>query len=65
MIPRIFNALPAQVKMISDDKVFICKIREITLKRQFYDMNEFFICNFESVLTCNTLTYFKSPKCKY
>ena len=49
MIPRIFNALPVYVKMISDDKNFLCKIREITLKRQFYDMDEYFVCNFESV----------------
>ena len=48
MIPRIFNALPRYVKMIVDDKKFICKIREIVLERQFYDMNEFFVCNLES-----------------
>ena len=48
MIPRIFNALPINVKLINDDKEFICKIREIALQRQFYDMDEFFVCNFES-----------------
>jgi Reverse transcriptase (RNA-dependent DNA polymerase) len=47
MIPRIFNALPINVKMINDDKQFMCKVREITLVNQFYDLNEFFVCNFD------------------
>jgi hypothetical protein len=26
---------------------FICKIREIVQRHQFYDMNEYFICDFD------------------
>jgi hypothetical protein len=40
MIARIFNMLPVPVKMLEDNKQFICKIREIVNKNQFYDMNE-------------------------
>ena len=47
MIARIFNMLPTPVKMIEDKKDFICKIKEIVYKQQFYDMNEFFVCNFD------------------
>jgi hypothetical protein len=47
MIARIFNMLPVPVKMLEDKKQFMCKIREIVYKYQFYDMNEFFNCEFE------------------
>jgi Reverse transcriptase (RNA-dependent DNA polymerase) len=46
MIARIFNALPINIKLIEEPKQFLCKIREIVYKYQFYDMNEFFICEF-------------------
>jgi hypothetical protein len=46
MIPRLFNALPESVKMIEEDKDFICKIREIALKHQFYDFDEILVGNF-------------------
>jgi hypothetical protein len=46
MIPRLFNALPVDIKMIEDDKEFICKIRELVLRYQFYDLDEFFVCDF-------------------
>jgi hypothetical protein len=36
--------LPVPVKMLDDKKEFICKIKEIVKKYQFYDMNEFFNC---------------------
>jgi exonuclease III len=48
MIPRIFNALPIGIKCMQRDNEFICKIRELTLKHQFYDLNEFFVCEFDS-----------------
>ena len=41
MIPRMFNALPVDVKMIECDKAFICKIRELALTHQFYDFDDF------------------------
>lgn len=47
MIARIFNALPVSIKMLDDKKEFICQIKQIVYKHQFYDMNEFFICNFD------------------
>jgi hypothetical protein len=39
MIARIFNMLPVPVKMIEDEGNFICKVREIVFKYQYYDMN--------------------------
>lgn len=47
IIPRIFNALPVNIRMIEDDKEFVCKIRELVLRHQFYDLDEFFVCNFD------------------
>jgi Reverse transcriptase (RNA-dependent DNA polymerase)/Endonuclease-reverse transcriptase len=47
MIARIFNMFPVPVKMIEDKRKFICKVREIVFKYQYYDMNEFFSCKFE------------------
>jgi hypothetical protein len=45
MIARIFNMFP--VPMIEDKRKFICKVREIVFKYQYYDMNEFFSCKFK------------------
>jgi hypothetical protein len=47
MIARIFNMLLVPVKMIEDNKNFICQVKEIVHKHQYYDMNEFFNCQFE------------------
>lgn len=47
MIARIFNMFTVNIKMLEDKKEFMCKIRAIVLRYQFYDMNEFFICKFE------------------
>jgi Reverse transcriptase (RNA-dependent DNA polymerase)/Endonuclease-reverse transcriptase len=47
MIARIFNNLPVPIKMMEDKKAFISKIKEIVWHHQFYDMDEFFVCNFE------------------
>jgi hypothetical protein len=47
MIARIFNMLPVNVKMMENKSEFICKIRDIVQSRQFYDMNEYFVCDFE------------------
>jgi hypothetical protein len=47
MIARIFNMLPVSVKMLEDGRKLICKVREIVYKYQFYDMNEFFTCEFD------------------
>ena len=49
MIPRIFNSLPVEIKCIQTDGEFICKVRELALRYQFYDLNEFFVCNFDLV----------------
>jgi hypothetical protein len=46
MIARIFNMLPVPVKMLDDGKQFICKVREIVYKNQFFDINELFMCKF-------------------
>jgi hypothetical protein len=43
MIARIFNMLPVSVKMIENKNEFICKVREIVKRYQFYDMDEFFV----------------------
>jgi hypothetical protein len=47
MIPRIFNALPVHIKMIDDDKDFLAAVHKIVLHYQYYDMNEFFMCDFD------------------
>jgi Reverse transcriptase (RNA-dependent DNA polymerase)/Endonuclease-reverse transcriptase len=47
MTSRIFNMLPVTVKMLTDRREFICKIKEIVYKYQYYDMNEYFTCKFE------------------
>jgi len=47
MIARIFNTLPVPIKMLEDKKEFICKVKEIVYKYQFYDMDEFYICKFD------------------
>jgi hypothetical protein len=47
MIARIFNAFPVTVKLLEDRKEFLCKVKEIVYKYQFYDMDEFFICKFD------------------
>jgi hypothetical protein len=48
MIARnIHNMLPVNVKMMEKKIEFICKIREIVQRYQFYDMNEYFVCDFE------------------
>ena len=46
-IARIFNNFPVQIKMIEDGNEFICKVKEIVWKFQFYDMKEFLSCKFE------------------
>jgi hypothetical protein len=46
MISRIFNTLPVHVKMLTDKKEFICKIKEIVYKYQYYDMHEYFTYDF-------------------
>jgi Reverse transcriptase (RNA-dependent DNA polymerase) len=46
MISRIFNTLPVPVKMLTDKKEFICKVKEIVYKHQYYDLNEYFTCKF-------------------
>jgi len=47
MVARIFNTFPVDVKLIDDKKEFIFNVKQIVYKYQFYDMNEFFTCNFE------------------
>jgi hypothetical protein len=47
MIARIFNMLPVPVKMLEDKKEFICKIKQIVYKNQYYDMCEYFTCKFD------------------
>lgn len=47
MIARIFNMFPVTVKIMEDKSKVICIIKEIVYKHHFYDMNEYFICNFE------------------
>jgi hypothetical protein len=39
VILKHFNALTVNVKMIEDNKEFICKSREILHKNQCYDLN--------------------------
>jgi Reverse transcriptase (RNA-dependent DNA polymerase)/Endonuclease-reverse transcriptase len=46
-IARIFNNLPVHTKLIDDRNEFICKVKEIVWKYQFYDMKEFFNCKYE------------------
>jgi hypothetical protein len=42
-----FNMLPVTVKMLEDRNQFVCKIKKILNKDQYYDMNEFFNCKFD------------------
>jgi hypothetical protein len=46
MIPRMFNTLPVEIKMIEDEKEFLKRVKELVLYYQFYDLNEFFVCDF-------------------
>jgi hypothetical protein len=54
MIPSLFNALPANVKLRvftfagkkrKEDKEFIFKIRELALKHKFYDFDKILVGN--------------------
>jgi Reverse transcriptase (RNA-dependent DNA polymerase) len=47
MIPRLFNALPIEIKMIEREKEFVKAIKGMVLHYQFYDLNEYFICDFK------------------
>jgi len=47
MIPRLFNALPVKIKMIEQDKEFVKAIKDMVLHYQFYDIDEYLICDFE------------------
>jgi hypothetical protein len=44
MVPRIFNALPLEIKMIECDKLFVKSVKAFVTDKQFYDMHEFFSC---------------------
>jgi len=46
-IARIFNNFPVPIKMIEDGNEFICKVKEIVWKYQYYDMKEFYSCKFD------------------
>jgi hypothetical protein len=47
MLARILHMLPVNMKMIEYKIEFICKIREIVQRHQFYDRNEYFVGDFE------------------
>jgi len=47
MTPRLFNALPVKIKMIEQDKEFVKTIKDMVLHYQFYDIDEYLICDFE------------------
>jgi Reverse transcriptase (RNA-dependent DNA polymerase) len=47
IIPRLFNALPIEIKMIEREKEFVKAIKGMVLHYQFYDLNEYFICDFK------------------
>jgi len=46
MIPRLFNALPVEIKMLEDNKEFLRRVKELVLYYQFYDIDEFLVCDF-------------------
>lgn len=43
-------------------KDFLCKIRELTLKHQFYDMYEFFISDFHALYYFKFLNFILKAK---
>jgi exonuclease III len=49
MMARIYNKLPTVLKEMSDYNNFVKCLKRILLEYQFYDMNEFWLCNFENV----------------
>lgn len=46
MAARIFNKLPAALKVIEDDKMFARKLKEVLHERMLYDIHEFLQCEF-------------------
>jgi len=46
MIPRLFNSLPVDIKLIEDSKEFLRRVKELVLHYQFYDLNEYYVCDF-------------------
>jgi len=52
MIPRFFNALPVEIKMLEDSKEFFEKGKELVLYYQFYDLDEFFCDCFYVIELC-------------
>jgi hypothetical protein len=47
MLARIWNHLPHKLKVIEDVKLFTYKLKILLLEKMFYDMHEYFSCNFE------------------
>jgi hypothetical protein len=48
MLARIWNHLPDRVKSIGDYNLFVKELKSLLLKNMFYDMHEFFSCNFDA-----------------
>jgi hypothetical protein len=46
MAARIFNKLPAALKEIEDDKVFVKKLKKVLHEKMFYDIHELLQCDF-------------------
>jgi hypothetical protein len=46
MIPKLFNTLPVEIKMINDNKEFLRRVKELVMHYQFYDLDEYYICDF-------------------
>jgi Reverse transcriptase (RNA-dependent DNA polymerase) len=47
MLARIWNHLPENIKAIENVKLFTKKLKLLLLDKMFYDMHEYFLCNFK------------------
>ena len=59
MLARIWSHLPENIKAIENVKLFTKKLKLLLLDKMFYDMHEYFLCNFKENWA---MTYFKSVK---
>ena len=62
MAAWIFNKLPAALKVIEDDKVFVKKLKKVLHEKMFYDIHELLRCDFWLLQIDQ---YFKFSNCLY
>ena len=50
MLARIWNHLPETIKSVEDTKLFVKKLKVLLFNHMFYDMHDFFSCEFNLLL---------------